>query len=369
MRRNLFVIVIGLLTFLTACEKSADVVPDGQPIYLSVSLPASPLTRIPYVGSAPTTSNILHVDVWASTTRNQFRNEGKDGSAADGNVVAIHTKGHFQSGEPQLLSQAVYPPPRQGAQGAYTADPVYFVSMYPQGWTTDDGSRATYVFTGCEDVMFAPQVSGTYDLEEQNQIVTSSPKLRFEHQLTRFTVQLVAVPEDGETLQDVRDAWGEITGLHIRSYNPAGYIESLNRLTVDLSKGEGFSHDSDVIFSGQQDGGLGFFALGTDDAFPTESDRYTLTDQADSVAYVMCAPVIATTQCHEYVITVMTGNRGEREIELDLQKTATSDSGEGTTRGNHFLITLKFKKGRAVAMVAAVEEWKNGGYGTGNIED
>lgn len=371
MRTSLYVVIVtGLVSFLASCEKSADRMVEGQPIYLSVSLPSSPLSKVPYVGSAPTTSNPLRVDVWASTTQNQFRNEGKDGSAAHDNVVAIHTKGYFQSGDPQLLSQAVYPPPREGAQGAYTADPVYFVSMHPQNWTTTDGSQAIYTFSGCEDVMFAPQVSGAYDLEEQNQVVTSSPELKFDHLLTRITVQMGAVLEDGESLQDVRDAWGEIKGLHIRSYNPAGYLENLNTVTVDLTEGTGdFSYDADVTFTGLTSGSMGFFALGTDEAFPTSDNRYTLTDQIDSVAYVMCAPVMATAQDHEYVITVDTENRGEHELELDLKKTAASDSGVGSTRGNHFLVTLKFKKGRAVAMVAAVEEWVNGGYGTGNIED
>ena len=369
MRKRLYMILTGLLPFLASCEKSADRIVEGQPIYISVSLPSSPLSKVPFVGSAPTTLNPLRVDVWASTTQSQFRNEGKDGSAAHGNEVAIHTRGYFQSGEPQLLSQAVYPPPREGAMGSYKADPVYFVSMHPQNWTTADGSQAIYSFSGCEDVMFAPQVSGAYDLEEQSQVVTSSPELKFEHLLTRITVQMGAVLEDGESLQDVRDAWGNIKGLDIRSYNPAGYLENLNKVTVDLTKGAAFSYDADVAFTGETSGSMGFFALGTDEAFPTAGNMYTLTDQIDSVAYVMCAPVMATAHDHEYVITIDTENRGMQELELDLQKTAASASGIGSTRGNHFLVTLKFKRGRAVAMVAAVEEWENGGYGTGNIED
>lgn len=369
MRKSLYITVIGILPFLASCEKSADRISEGQPIYLSVSLPSSPLSKVPFTGTAPTTSDPLRVDVWASTTQSQFRNDGMDGSAAHGNVVAIHTKGYFQSGEPQLLSQAVYPPPREGAQGSYTADPVYFVSMHPQNWTTTDGTQAIYTFSGCEDVMFAPQVSGAYDLEEQNQIVTSSPVLKFEHLLTRITVQVGVVLEEGESLQDVKDAWGGITGLNIRSYNPAGYTENLNKVTVDLSRGDGFSYDADVRFSGQKTGSMGFFALGTDEAFPAAGSRYALTDQIDSVAYVMCAPVMATAQDHEYVITVETENRGEQELKLDLQKTAASASGVGSTRGNHFLVTLKFKKGRAVAALADVEQWENGGYGAGNIED
>lgn len=359
----------GLVFFLASCGKENSCAQEGQPIYLSASLASSVFTKVPFTGSVPTTSVPLHVDVWASTTPEIFMNEGKDGSLEDGNVVAIHTKGSFHSGEPQLLSEAVYPPPRVGAQGSYTADPVYFVSMHPQGWTSDDGTESTYAFSGYEDVMFAPQVSGAYDLEEQNQVVTSSPELKFEHLLTRITVRMGVVLEDGESLQGVRDAWGEITGLRIRSYNSAGYLENLDKVTVDLSKGDAFDYDADVSFSGQKDGSMDFYALGTDDVFPSGGGKYMLTESMDSVAYVMCAPVVATAHDYEYMITVETANRGAQDLKLDLQKTASSASGTGSTRGNHFLVTLKFKKGRAVVLAADVCEWENGGYGTGNIED
>lgn len=362
-------ITLGLLFLLTSCEKKPEISLEGQPIYLSAVLPTASQTKVPYEASAPTTSDPLDVAVWASTTENVFKNDGKNGSEADDHIVAIHTEGHFQSGEPQLLAKAVYPPPREGAQGSYTADPVYFVAMHPQNaWETTDGTKATYTFKGCEDVMFAPQVSGAYDLQDQSQIVTSTPQLEFEHLLTRFTVKMGIELETGEDLLDVIDAWGDITELKIQSYNSAGYMENLNKVSVDLSKGDGFSYDNDVTFTGMRDASMDFYILGTDETFPKNS-RYQLTDQIDSVAYVMCAPVTATTAGHEYVITVTTENRGPQELMLDLEKTGVSDAGTGSTRGNHYVVTLKFKRGRTIATVANVTEWKNGGYGTGNIED
>lgn len=368
MRIHLY-IFCGLLTLLASCQKSGFDISQGQPIYLSACLNSDPSTKTPFEGTAPSTSNPLNVAVWASTTAQLYKNDGKDGSATHEHQVAIHTQGRFQSGAPQLLSQAIYPPPRQNASGSYTADPVYFVAMHPQNsWTTTNGTQASFIFKGCEDVMFAPEVSGAYDTKEQTQVVTESPVLSFEHLLTRITVKMGIVLAEGENLQDVQEAWGKITALKIQTYNKDGYGINLNKVSIDLSQGSKFSYDNHIAFSGQQDSSMDFYTLGTDNTFPGKNG-YLLSEQIDSVAYVMCAPVIATAEDHEYIIIVETENRGVQELKLDLQKTATSAEGLGSTRGNHFLATLKFKKGRAIAMEAVVTEWKNGGLGIGDIED
>lgn len=369
--RRCLVLLIGLSTLLVSCEKGADAVLQGQPIYLSVSIPYVTTTKVPFEGSAPTTTNPLNVDVWASTTPNEYEHKGWDGSVSYNNKVAIHTNGHFQSGEPQLLSQAIYPPPRTTNNGTTTADPVYFVSMYPVGWTntSDTPTVANYTFSGCQDLMFAPQVSGAYDLKEQNQVVNDSPVLRFEHLLTLITVKVGTVMEEGERIEDLKSAWGPITDLRIQSYNRSGdYLESSNKVTVDLSKGTAFNYDNDVTFERIQGESMGFFKLGSDDSFPG-SGGYELTERTDSVAYVMCAPVVAKADAHEYVLRIVTQNRGVQTLELDIRKTASSEEGTGTTRGNHFSVTLNFKKGRAIATIVNILDWENGGYGTGDIVD
>lgn len=379
--RKILYVFLGLAAFLTSCEESSYDLTQGQPIYLSAVLNEIPLTKVPFQGSAPTTSNPLNVDVWASTTEKVFLHETDgqgnplDGRHGNTNKVSVHTSGHFQSGAPQLLSQAVYPPPREGVAGSYTADPVYFVAMHPQSngvkaWGTDDGTKAFYTFTGCEDLMFAPQVKGAYDTSSNvGQVVTDSPVLSFKHLLTRITVKMGIELEDGENLDDVKAAWGNVEDLQIQSYNSAGYGVNMNKVSLDLSKGSEFSYENDVTFSGIQGGSMGFYKIGTDNSFPGDGG-YTLTEKIDSVAYVMCAPVVATKENHEYVIIVSTKNRGVHELKFDLEKTSDLDEeGVGSTMGKHFVVTLKFNKGRAVAMVSNVTEWMNGGYGTGNIED
>ena len=175
--------------------------------------------------------------------------------------------------------------------------------------------------------------------------------------------------EEGERIEDLKSAWGPITDLRIQSYNRSGdYLESSNKVTVDLSKGTAFNYDNDVTFERMQGESMGFFKLGSDDSFPG-SGGYELTERTDSVAYVMCAPVVAKADAHEYVLTIVTQNRGVQTLELDIRKTASSEEGTGTTRGNHFLVTLNFKKGRAIATMVNILDWENGGYGTGDIVD
>jgi hypothetical protein len=218
--------------------------------------------------------------------------------------------------------------------------------------------------------MYAPKVSGAYDVEEQTQIVTKSPKLKFAHLLTRFTVKMGLELEEGEAILDAKEAWGKITSLGIQSYNKGGnYGENLNQVTIDLSAGQGFDYGEDVSFEGVPGERMSFYALGSNDTFPS-GDGYELTEHIDSVAYVMCAPVDASASGPDYVIILETEKRGMQELNIELEKTIKpSDTEEGSTRGNHFVVTLKFKKGRAIASVVNVTPWKNGGYGSGDIND
>ena len=111
---------------------------------------------------------------------------------------------------------------------------------------------------------------------------------------------------------------------------------------------------------------MSFYKLGTDDPF----QDYTLTSQIDSVAYVMCAPVVKNDVHPEYILLIDTEKRGVQELKFDVQQNAKPSSAEtDSTRGNHFVVTLKFKKGRAVVSDVKVADWENGGFGIGNLDD
>lgn len=375
---------------LSSCEKwrvDKDEYP-AQYIYLSAGVAEGEKTKTPYMQTTPTPDYHLNATVWASTTENVYIDKGWDGTKdvdADGDgtesenerAVSIHTYAFFQSSEPQLLGQAIYPPPIVTEDGVKTAPPVYFVAMYPRSedWTTpetgdDAGETASYTFDGSQDVMFANKVSGQYNTEEQgtggSSIVTDVPKLQFRHLLTLFTVKIEAFRETGVSLYDIQSAWGKVLELRIQQWNTSGWTEDTNTLTIKLSDGS--------VTYGKPDKQkyTKFYNTGLDTVFPAEDGGFTLIDTRQEVAYTMCAPKVAVGGgVHEYELTIVTKREGQDEKETVIPIDLKDDSGDftGSPAGRQFEILLKFKKSRAVAVVASIDEWKTGGQGNADITD
>lgn len=353
-------------------------------------------TKVPYdtENGKPSPDNHLNVEVWASTFDGTFlHKEGWDGThdvdADDDGIpeegnrsVSVHTKAFFQSDQPQLLSQAIYPPPIRKEDGVKKADPVYFVGLYPQSvdatdgtgkWTTDEnGATASYTFNGSQDLMYAPKVQGQYDVSEnQNETTTTTPTLHFHHLLTRFNVSIGADLESGVQLVDIEQAWGKVTGLQIQCYDPQGWGYGVNSLTVDLTKG---MSDSGVVTMGGHDKQLmmNFYKTGKDVVFP--DGEYKISEM-EEVAYVMCAPVEAVADTDEYVLIIQTQKENQElkttELFLNLKGKENDIDKEltGSSMGKEFNINLVFKKTRAIAEVVAISPWETGGQGSGDIKD
>lgn len=353
-------------------------------------------TKVPYdtENGKPSPDNHLNVEVWASTFDGTFLHKGEDGwdgtKDVDANgdkiveknerAVLVHTKAFFQSDQPQLLSQAIYPPPIRDEK----ADPVYFVGLYPQSvdatdgtgkWTTDvNGAIASYTFNGSQDLMYAPKVQGQYDVSEnQNDTTTTTPTLHFHHLLTRFNVSIGADLESGVQLVDIEQAWGKVTRLQIQCYDPQGWGYGVNSLTVDLAKG---MNDSGVVTMGSHDKQLqmNFYKTGKDDVFPDVDVGYKISEM-EEVAYVMCAPVEAVEGSDEYVLIIKTQKENQEpkttELFLNLKKKENDIDKEltGSSMGKEFNINLVFKKTRAIAEVVAISPWETGGQGSGDIKD
>lgn len=396
----LYLILVSSL-LLSSCEKwgvDKDEYP-AQYIYLSAGVDEGVKSKAPYMHPTPTPDYHLNATVWASTTENVYINKGWDGTSdvdanGDGVVseneraVSIHTHAFFQSSEPQLLGQAIYPPPIVTEGGVKTAPPVYFVAMYPRSgdfkdnegknlnWTTPSegeyaGKTASYTFDGRQDVMFASKVSGQYDIEHEgaggSSIVTEVPDLTFKHLLTLFTVKIEAFRETGVSLYDIQSAWGKVLELRIQQWNPSGWTEDTNTLTIKLSDGSVTYGEPDT------EKYTTFYNTGLDTKFPAESGGFTLIDTPQEVAYTMCAPKVAVGGgVHEYELTIVTKREGQDEKETVIPIDLRDDSGEfiGSPAGRQFEISLKFKKSRAVAVVASIiDEWKTGGQGNADITD
>ena len=382
------IIHISLLICLISCQQNGlDAVQVGAPIYVAASVGGSTMTKAPYMPmdnqghmiETPSPEHPLKTDVWGSTTSyiftEEFYDQEKtrpwDGSDESGKV-AIHTDATFQSGDPQLLRAAIY--------NKNTKPTVYFVAFSPisQGaekWVaSEDGKSASFVFSGNDDVMFAPQVQGTYATD-----YSKSPVLSYRHLLTWLRVEMQAESKE------VSDSWGAIKSMTIRSNS---------NVKIDLQK-EAYNNDGtynfeNVVFSEETD--LNFYKTIEEESYDgaqvTMKKKFTdevFTDikvpylKKEELAYVLCAPVVGTDKkvvdgeeidAEEYVITISTDKRNVA-IPVDLRHMVSGvvQPFLGSTRCMQFTLSLNFKMGNTIYLTSSVQDWNVGGLVVGNIGD
>ena len=353
---------------------------EASRIYLSAGIGEVVSSRTPYELTAPTTEHPLNVSVWATTDdTGKYPDSDLNGSTG---TVEIHTEAHFQSGTPQLLGKAIYPKePTEGAQPA----PVYFVGFHPQSsdeqpWSaTNDNQSATFTFTGKEDVMFAPQISGVYNTD-----FDASPQFNFYHLLTWLRIEMVADKDEDDIInkEAIAKAWGKITSLTIKSNNQVT-VNSLKQTYADADQTKK-EIVNNLTFGGSEIG-MNFYHTGTDTSFPIDAGGYAIPTALTEVAYVMCAPVQGDYQHTvdgkdvkkpEYTLHLTTEKR-ELDIPIDLK---IADGDEETsyftenTRGHQFKILLNFKMGNVISVSAEISlganaDWYTHGTGTGNIKE
>lgn len=373
---------------LISCQQNGlDAVQVGAPIYVAASVGGSTMTKAPYMPmdnkghmvETPSPEHPLKTDVWGSTTSyiftEEFYDQEKtrpwDGSDESGKV-AIHTDATFQSGDPQLLRAAIY--------NKNTKPTVYFVAFSPisQGaekWVaSEDGKSASFVFSGNDDVMFAPQVQGTYATD-----YSKSPVLSYSHLLTWLRIEMQAESKE------VSDSWGAIKSMTIRSNN---------NVKIDLQK-EAYNNDGtynfqNIVFSEETD--LNLYKTIEEESYDgaqvTMKKKFTdevFTDikvpylKKEELAYVLCAPVVGTDKkvvdgeeidAEEYVITISTDKRNVA-IPVDLRHMVSGEVQPflGSTRCMQFTLSLNFKMGNTIYLTSSVQDWKVGGLVVGNIGD
>lgn len=366
MRR--FVYIVVAVFCLLGCQKvqgpNASV--DGSSIYLAATTEMTVDTRTPYIYTTPNgeTGGRLEVAIWASTYGTDrdgytYRNPAEPLNGKNtGGHVAIHTTAYFDSGNPQLLSEAVYP--QSGTN-------VFFVGLHPQeGWQTNDNTtQAIFVMDGSHDVMVAPRRFGQYASTGDDHVI-NAPTLNFYHLLTWMKVRIVA--EDDNTVT----AWGKIRKMELLS-NTKVTIDLLDQKVGGVDEVTDGSFDFGACtFSAP--GKLNLHTWGTDQIFPS-AEGYTMktTQSSDYQAYVLCAPVdgVATTvvdgqdvEVPEYILHIETDTR-VLDLPIDLRKSATEYYVENT-RAKHFTLNLNFKMGNTVLVSSQVDDWQFGGIG--NVE-
>ena len=369
MKKALYTISLVSALCLTGCSDETDFANNecyGR-IYLSATTEKSAETRAPYEYTVPNnTDGVLNASVWASTNANAFLNKGWNGKTEDAEgEVAIYTSVSFDSGNPKLLNQAVYP---------QDGKPVSFIGLHPlSGWGSKDaGTCATYSFNGSQDLMFAPRIQGKYADPNDSGIVFDVPVLHFKHLLTWLKINIMAENKEAA------DAWGKILDMK---------ITSKNNLTVrldydDKDNGEtGYVYEEHVVYGTEGDesdenyGKLPLYYNGGDNVFPGVGG-YTMDSditKPTKIAYVLCSPVQGVEKdvidgvdvtVPEYTLHIATEHRNV-SLPVDL-KTNSDTYFTGHSRAKCFTINLTFKMGNTIILSAELDElddWKLGGSG------
>ena len=369
MKKILFATYMLMAWGLFSCDSLEKDTDKGSPIYVSVSTDHNNGIQLksPYLSNVPSANNPLSAKVLVSTTEYEYDDtsdalypdNGEDGK------IAIHSNVTFTGPANQLINGASY------NGNAEKQGLVYLCALHPQGsedndWnitgaTGEKNYKASFTFSGKEDVMFAPQTTGSYNRQ-------NIPVLSFKHLLTYLKLYIYAESEA------VSDAWGNITSIKIKNAHDMG--DGSNIIEVNLSESY-LAADSPVTFTAVPDFKADLYEPETDMVFPSEEDGFVIpysnTAPEKETAYVLMAPVNALSAdiydssflVNEFDIIIAAENR-ETVVNVDLMKNAT-DFFVGSTMGKMFSLTLKFTMGNTVAVQAVVTEWQTGGIGIGDV--
>lgn len=167
----------------------------------------------PYRGSVPSESNQLNAAVWFSTTPYDY-----DHSPEYPAYLPCRTTMTFKGESVTYADYDDDPTDNKPAVSlkypTISNTPVYCIGMHPaSGWSSDDGVKITHAITGSEDLMFADQISGTWN--------SHLPKQQYSHLLTWVKINFCAM-----TMEAARQ-WGGVTEIT---------ISSKDGLEIDLSK-------------------------------------------------------------------------------------------------------------------------------------
>ncbi len=217
------IIYIALISLLVACDRFEET--NSYHIGLKAGIgeigtvSKSAAVADPYEGTSPS-ANPLTTDVWFSKSNVSFNNAPDTDAATN---LPCHTTMTFNSesatyayfdvnkdGDSQPGEEVKYPT---------DATTVYCVGFHPAtGWTTTDGVHVSHYINGCQDLMFADVISGTWDKHFKTQ--------NYKHQLTWVKINVCAM-----TMETAKQ-WGKVTKITIKSKS------SVN---IDLSKAPGAS--------------------------------------------------------------------------------------------------------------------------------
>lgn len=307
---------MGLAFLMTAAcsDNVADETVVGGDIQLGVTVgelqAKSRATAVPYL---PQNEKTLTADVW-------FRNDGGgyENSPSDPTNLPVHTTVTFE-GTPMMAYVS-----HNGLNLKYPRDDskVYCVGMYPAtGWNTTDNITVSHAINGSEDLLFAPEISGSWS--------RNFPTQQYEHLLTWIKINICA------SSHAAIDAWGTINQITVNSDS---------EVTVNLTTRE-------YIYSGSQE-------------IATMTESRQLTTATREVGSVFCSPKT------QYTVTVSyTDKHGDKLtktvplslnlIDVDNNDAVTEVTDASQARGKCFVFSLYFTPYDVIEGVCTLNSWSN----------
>ncbi|MDH6313582.1 hypothetical protein M2137_002372 [Parabacteroides sp. PFB2-10] len=356
------------ICLLSACNSGDnELIPEEtDPVAITLSAKSLAIgveTKAPYMDTTPGTTANLTARVVSSATSLEYKS-----LYSNGKMIFISSEG-----TPTAVGYETTPSTTTYYPGSNSA--IYFSGFHPYDtWTLpasdasgDAVKKASFTFTGKEDVMYAWQVSNTKDAALGGTV----PNLEFNHLLTLLNVSVKA-DTDGKA------AWGNITGIDLIKAGGAA-VEPLNTVTVTMATkpAEGTPIPAVVPSkSGSTTVVIPFYHTGTDVAVSEvetggDGDKViTLgTNFPDSPnAYAMVAPITATGTADFTLKIYSSTYTGGREVKINLrQKDAPSTEFTGSTQGKSFEIALTFQA-TGITATATVAEWVASGGAAVDVE-
>lgn len=211
------IIYITLLAALWSCSR----IDDNSDRFIGLSAGVadmevstrSAVTGTPYSGSVPSESNPLNASVWFSTVAGKYLH-----NPAEPTYLPCRTTMTFEGESMTYADYDDNPTDNSPAVSlkypTSNETPVYCIGLYPaSGWSTSDGVEISHAITGAEDLMFADQITGTWN--------SHFPKQQYSHLLTWVKINFCAM-----TMEAARQ-WGGVTDIT---------ISSKDELKIDLAE-------------------------------------------------------------------------------------------------------------------------------------
>lgn len=273
-----------------------------------------------YTETVPSESAKLMADIWYSTTENTFlgTTQGTAGVSTDGLTIDAHRTITYQG--PSITNSDINT--GQTAIKYPTGKTLYCVGLYPQGkWSAKTGgTTAEATVDGIQDLMYAPQISGT------QADPLSAKAQQFAHQLCWIKIRLRS--------QDLTagETWGKVNTVQIKTTPTA---------TVNFDSGN-------VSFSGTET-----YLTALDS---TAAGGMKMPIMSTEVGSVMVSPIISS-PTNGYTLKVVCQHH-EKEVTVPL----TDNNGTaftGNTAGKVFVITLYFSPLATIEFTASLSNWED----------